>query len=600
MLRVRNIMAVSKWFPCQYIQVNRFISGCLPHHWSWKKTVIILLGLTSISLILIIFHLSSPSTYKSRLSSWQQHIVPNTKDFRDPQQYFPKQRNIHFSRYELNVSRSNELPILRTIPDTRPDDCLKENNYDVSHLPSVSIIIPFHNEAWSMLLRTVASAYFRLPEELLHSIILVDDVSSYKYLIEPLQKYISNLPKVHLIRNKKREGLIRSRNIGARAAHAQVLVFLDAHTECNQDWLLPLIREIKRNHKTLAVPHIDVLNTFSLDYESWVPTMYGTFAWDLQYVWKRLPDDVLKSKPTKPISTPTMIGCAFAIDRNYFFQLGQFDEGMYIWGGENLELPFRVWMCGGRVVIVPCSRVGHVFRKILPFSFPPEFGGTSVIKKNYMRVANIWMDQYRMFYYATVNDNPVQSLADISSERARKALYKQLHCRDFSWFLTHVAVDVVVPSMTSMYHGQLRSMESQLCITINQQDNLLHMSDCSYYYPQQMFSYTKNKQLILNRYDTYVAAIWKPLSKILLTRNSTSQADWIFNRHSVWTGTFINEDKYKFVGRLEVRQQKDSPPECLTQLNKKGEQIVDLTPCENREYKMARFQYWSITYQLHW
>ena len=37
-----------------------------------------------------------------------------------------------------------------------------------------------------------------------------------------------------------------------------------------------------------------------------------------------------------------MVGAAFAVDRKYFLELGGYDEGMVVWGGENLELSWRV------------------------------------------------------------------------------------------------------------------------------------------------------------------------------------------------------------------------------------------------------------------
>ena len=37
-----------------------------------------------------------------------------------------------------------------------------------------------------------------------------------------------------------------------------------------------------------------------------------------------------------------MVGQTFAMDSKYFGEIGAFDEGMSIWGGENLELAWRV------------------------------------------------------------------------------------------------------------------------------------------------------------------------------------------------------------------------------------------------------------------
>ncbi|KAG9347550.1 hypothetical protein JZ751_005118 [Albula glossodonta] len=303
-------------------------------------------------------------------------------------------------------------------------------------LPPTSIIITFHNEARSTLLRTVKSVLNRTPMHLIHEIIL--------------------LPKVKCLRNSQREGLIRSRVRGADAARAGILTFLDSHCEVNKDWLPPLLHRIKEDPTCVVSPVIDIINMDSFAYVAASSDLRGGFDWSLHFKWEQLSAEqrAKRADPTEPIKTPIIAGGLFVIDKSWFNHLGKYDTAMDIWGGENFEISFRVWMCGGSLEIIPCSRVGHVFRKKHPYIFP-EGNANTYIK----RTAEVWMDEFKLFYYSARPAARGKPYGDI---RGREELRRSLNCKSFKWYLDNVYPELKIPDDSDAKSGVIRQRQNCL------------------------------------------------------------------------------------------------------------------------------------------
>ncbi len=50
---------------------------------------------------------------------------------------------------------------------------------------------------------------------------------------------------------------------------------------------------------------------------------------------------------------PVNLWPIFELNIYSFLHQGSYDEEMDVWGGENLEMSFRVWQCGGVLETVP-------------------------------------------------------------------------------------------------------------------------------------------------------------------------------------------------------------------------------------------------------
>ena len=226
----------------------------------------------------------------------------------------------------------------------------------------------------------------------------------------------------------------------------------------------PLLQQIALDSSSVVCPIIDGISDDTFKYNFKKPKNgainVGGFNWNLIFTWHQLPARQRPESPSDPVPSPTMAGGLFSISKEFFEKIGTYDSGFDIWGAENLELSFKTWMCGGRLEIVPCSHVGHIFRSRSPYKWRP---GTNALRRNSVRLAEVWLDDHKKVYYEKIN-NDLGNYGDVSS---RKELRSRLQCKSFSWYLDNVYPEMFRPEK-SLRKGKIKSAVNGLCLTAPQ------------------------------------------------------------------------------------------------------------------------------------
>lgn len=309
-------------------------------------------------------------------------------------------------------------------PDTRPSGC-KDVTGDFSDL-KVSIVIPWLAEAWEHMRDTLQALLHFTPDELVEEFMFISDGNPDSR--EKELKAISS--KVKVLALKERHGLILAKMKGVDMAVGPVIVFMEAHCIVNRNWLQPLLERVRLNPKTLAMPALDQIPQDNWRSYHTMPSGHWRFEWNLNLVYSN-PAGLI-GHTSEPFPSPGTSGGIFAMRKDWFQKLGLFDPGMLEWGGDHVELTFKTWRCGGRIEIVPCSRIGHLFRD--PSHRPYQVEVNQVVK-NYARLARIWLKDH-IDHFNQMKPESVSMKFDDLDEMMRR--HDDLGCKDMAWYLENV------------------------------------------------------------------------------------------------------------------------------------------------------------------
>ncbi|XP_030382786.1 polypeptide N-acetylgalactosaminyltransferase 1-like [Scaptodrosophila lebanonensis] len=410
--------------------------------------------------------------------------------------------------YGFNVELSKRISYIHGLPDVRNEQC-KELSYQKSGSMRASVIVIFENTPISLLLRTLYSIIERTDAALLQEVILVDGGSTQTELRDKLRYYVSTrfsrgtgIP-VRLERIEKPVGISESRLIGARLATGEVLIFMDGYCQPNVGWLEPLMQRIAESPQSVVMPVMDEINAIYLQYRE-KPTTIGGFSWNGEYYMEPVSKKRLAAAnqtcqqplPTCPIESPVIPpGHVYAITHKQFNYLATNIDTVLHTEGDTLEMSFSIWLCSGKIEVLPCSRVGRI-------SLDRSFKGlpTSTLFDRGNAAVGWWEWRQRLFFYFY----PIQDLSidlfDPSQEKLG-GVRDKIGCKNFDWFLKHVYPEKMTPSELATKYGRIKSPYGNQCLSDQlrirpEAKNSLTVENCqAATNPAFLFFFTKTKQL---------------------------------------------------------------------------------------------------------
>jgi len=183
-----------------------------------------------------------------------------------------------------------------------------------------------------------------------YEIIFVDNASqdgSVDYVRE-------NFSSVKIIENEGNCGYAKGNNTGIKKAKGKYVVILNPDVEVAKDWLEELVKSIEGD-KTIASTQSKILlfgDRNRLDGDGGVIHFLG-FAWGGNHL-----KISRKGGRSREIAFPG--GASIIVRRNVLNEIGFFDEDLFMYH-EDVDLGWRMWLAGYRVLSAPSSEIYHKY-----------------------------------------------------------------------------------------------------------------------------------------------------------------------------------------------------------------------------------------------
>jgi GT2 family glycosyltransferase len=215
--------------------------------------------------------------------------------------------------------------------------------------PAISVVVISRNEG-EYLRNTLTSLHSTLPRE--SEIVVVDDGS-----VDGSTDFLAGSDAVRLIAARDL-GVAKARNLGARYATGDMIVFADAHVTVPSGWWKVLWDVLAEATARIVSPAISAIGDNSLK------------GYGLSLTGPDLDADWLPCTGQGPYPVPILPGAFLAMTRKVFDETGGFDDGLLSRGGVDNELCLRLWLLGYELLVVPEIEVAHLFRFDAPFVAP--------------------------------------------------------------------------------------------------------------------------------------------------------------------------------------------------------------------------------------